>query len=564
MRVGVALLLTAALVTWVMHLSMERGRLAVYPRVDDVIYMARGAELWRAGQEGWERGGVASAVKGLVRDWKREPPHSPWASACAAMGYGVFGVKDWAAYVFTGVPVLAFVLAVGRIGRRAGGRCGWRALLLMVCGASAPFLAASVQNLKPDYCAGILGAIGMMLLLRGPLFWGSWKRLCWAGAMFGLALLAKPAMMMPTGLLCLGTVGICVVRDVVLGEARERWAWMVWRAGRGFGLVVATAIVVALPHYALSWGHVWAYTMQVLDWESYAATGTGWDRALYYLTGPGGKLMLDGARGLAAMGGLIVGYGVFCAVWRVRRRSMYFAAMVCAVVMAWAGPTLATAKISQFAAAFDALLWLVGLYAAAGMVGGLHQKRGAVWGMAAWVIVLLTAAIWMPTFAMHWSNASDPQRESWMQRTGLVRDVYAAALAAARDRGAEKREALVVLAGSPSELGRPLMEYWAVRDGIRVRVHEIRRIPTVGEGSAETPESIALRNLGEGDVVLVGEPGTSMTRPKPVTAGADEFYLGIARGHLGLELAGRVVDPVTGKVREVYRKKLSALDTARP
>ena len=92
-------------------------------------------------------------------------------------------------------------------------------MLLMVVGASAPFLAASVQNLKPDYCAGILGAIGMLLLLRGPLLWGRRRRLAWAGLMFGLALLAKPAMMVPTGLLCLGTVGICVVRDLTLEGA---------------------------------------------------------------------------------------------------------------------------------------------------------------------------------------------------------------------------------------------------------------------------------------------------------------------------------------------------------
>ena len=34
--------------------------------------------------------------------------------------------------------------------------------------------------------------------------------------------------------------------------------------------------------------------------------------------------------------------------------------------MAWAGPTLSIVKIQQFASCFTALLWLVGIHAAAG------------------------------------------------------------------------------------------------------------------------------------------------------------------------------------------------------
>lgn len=99
------------------------------------------------------------------------------------------------------------------------------------------------------------------------------------------------------------------------------------------------------------------------------------------------------------------------------------------------------------------------------------------------------------------------------------------------------------------------MEYWAARDGIRVRVREVRRIPAVAPGNTDTPEAIASRILGDGDVVLVGEHGTSMTRQKLVTTGADEFFLEIARRHPGLVMTAHVTDPATGKVREVYRKK---------
>ena len=67
--------------------------------------------------------------------------------------------------------------------------------------------------------------------------------------------------------------------------------------------------------------------------------------------------------------------------------------------------------------------------------------------------------------------------------------------------------------------------------------------------------SRSLGILGDADVVVVGERGTGLTRTKHETEGADEFYLEIARRHPGLELAARLTDPATGRVREVDRRK---------
>ena len=549
----------ACVLTWhVMRLSMERGRLATYPRVDDVIYMARGAELWRAGSDGWARGGAIRMIKSVARDWRRDPPHSPWASGCAALGFGVFGVKEWGAYIFTGVPVAMFVLAAARIGRRAGGRRGWGGIGLALVGASAPFLAASEQNLKPDYFTGILSAVGIIVMLRGPMLTSRPKRLAWAGAMFGLALLAKPAMMVATCLLCIGTVAICAVRDSILAGRGSELIRSMWLTARAAAWVAGTAIVVALPHYVFALGHAWRYTLHVLDGESWAYPGTAAQRALYYLTGPGARLMLDGLRTLAPIAAVVVAYGIAAGVGAGRRgvlgsrRAMYFAAMLGAVAMAWAGPTMATAKISQFAAAFDALAWFVGVYAIAGLVrpGRSRWARAGAWAMAAFLVVT-----WRPTFPMLPADYATPARVAIQDRDRLVRNLYSAILAAARGRESTR----VLVAGSPNELGEPLLRFWSIRDGQRWSVREVRRVPEAG--GSQTAEAIALAIFGQSDVIVVCEPGSGLTRPKLATQGADQFYLDLAERDSEFRRVGKVLEPATGKSAYVFTRAAWTTDT---
>ena len=72
---------------------------------------------------------------------------------------------------------------------------------------------------------------------------------------------------------------------------------------------------------------------------------------------------------------------------------------------------------------------------------------------------------------------------------------------------------------------------------------------------ARTPEAIAWRFFEESDVVVVYEPGVSLIRPKEVTAGADAYYLGIARMHPEFARAARVMDRVSGRGVEVYVRR---------
>jgi hypothetical protein len=126
---------------------------------------------------------------------------------------------------------------------------------------------------------------------------------------------------------------------------------------------------------------------------------------------------------------------------------------------------------------------------------------------------------------------------------------------AAADRGAADRKLIVLIAGSPNDLGAPLLTLWSIRDGLRLDVRELRRVPEPRSNNPETVEAAALRLVGGADLVLVGESGTGLVRVKLVTQGADEYYLGIARMHPGLERIAQVIAPGSGKIIEIYGRR---------
>jgi hypothetical protein len=568
-----AMLCTAVLCIAVMQVSMSRGRLAFNPQWDDVMYMSRGAELTKAGREGWVADGVSGAVRGVTREWKQDPPHSPWATGAAATGFAVFGYRDWAAYVPTALPVLAFILCAARLARRAGGRLGWRAHALVVFAATAPFLAASVHNLKPDYAAGICTAIAMMKLLRGPLLAASRRALIWAGVWFGLALLVKPAMMVPTGMLAVGTLGICTLRDIALqrgpGMSVAIAARSLLRAWRPCVLVLGVMVLVAAPHYAFALRSEWEYTRSTLSGEGierWGYRGTWFQHATYYLTGPGGRLMFDGARSLVPLGVALVVYG--CVVLRPRsgrRRKLYFASILAAIAMAWAGPTLSTVKISQFASCFTALLWLAGVHSAAGICaaarqwgGGMVDARPTGWLRRAQVASIVVLALVVGRLSVErWAlplapaDRNDPARAARRGYEAISSENRVARVSI--DGDARKTPQTLLVAGGQLDLVY-LFTLWGIRDDLSLDVRGVDHEPA-GSDPAQI-ERAGRAFLDGSDLVLVSQGVAKGNKPRVVSA--DEFYLGLARTDPRFELAARVTGAAPGAVIEVYRRRVGS------
>jgi hypothetical protein len=327
--------------------------------------------------------------------------------------------------------------------------------------------------------------------------------------------------------------------------------------------VLGVMALVAAPHYALAWRGEWAYVRGTLTGEGvemWGYRGTWAQHAAYYLTGPGGKHMLDGLRSLVPLGVAVGAYawGTLAVLRRggSRRRGAYLAAALAAVGMAWVGPTLAVVKIQQFASCFAALAWLVGVHAAAGVGRRAPRpwRRGArgVVGASVLVAGLLATrvALYRWTFPLWPSDRTAPARAVRDARDEFVRRAYAAVRAEA-GRGARS----IVAAGAQTEMDGPLLRLWLVRDGLALGVGSVKGVPRGGDAAeAERRGRAAMDGY---DLVLVSRGVARTDRPTVIKVEADGFYLGLARTDERLELANRETEPATGAVFELYRRKRS-------
>jgi hypothetical protein len=167
-----------AVVLWI---SAERGRLSMPPKFDDVSYMIDGLRRLHELQ----RGGLAA----LVHDLISRPPHSPYSTAAALLGYLTFGLHDYAPYVVNTVVLLIFFRFVLHLSR------GMTPLLrtCLVAGVlPIPLVSLAINEFRPDFFSAELVMIGAMLLVAEPVVGAGPRRHLLIGAAFAGAILAKP------------------------------------------------------------------------------------------------------------------------------------------------------------------------------------------------------------------------------------------------------------------------------------------------------------------------------------------------------------------------------------
>lgn len=88
--------------------SLASGRLAWHPRVDDVLYLARAAELVQPVRE-HGAAGVSSVIESMWTNWHARPPHAPGLTALLGTGFALAGSELWLVYLTLAAP--AAVLA---------------------------------------------------------------------------------------------------------------------------------------------------------------------------------------------------------------------------------------------------------------------------------------------------------------------------------------------------------------------------------------------------------------------------------------------------------------------
>ena len=261
--------------------SLYDGRLAAPPTYDDIAYLAdaqtRLHTLYTAGP------------RQALRDALLDPPHSPWSTGLAALAFLTFGVEEWAPAAANGLLVLGLLLALSWRGRDLP--MAWQ-LAIAVFLLTWPITGQAVVNFRPDIACGLATAWTALHIAGSRWVGASRRRHYLAGGGLGLALLIKPTVSPLTVAVVLTAIAAATLTDVLRGHPWRRWRPILGASSRCLGV----AALIAGPYYAVAYRHVYDYVYS----NNFGELGELWrldlatsEQALYYLTGTGGRFLLD-------------------------------------------------------------------------------------------------------------------------------------------------------------------------------------------------------------------------------------------------------------------------------
>jgi hypothetical protein len=246
---------------------------------EDIITHIDGLKRWRD----LSNCGVAAYLDNYIKN----PPHAPLHSMMASLGFMLFGVKDWAPYAVNAVVLFAFLALVRRETLPFGSWSSW----LAVCGALfVPVAFKSIHEFRPDFPCALATLWGMLMYPRSrDQRFGTKAAL--SGALFGLALLAKPPFFPYT----LAMAGLPWLITIAEGFRERKSIQGIWNPVlNSWPFFVGTA-VIAGPHYIVAWQKILGYIQQ----NQFGADAHVWRmkggigyQLAYHLFGVGGQFML--------------------------------------------------------------------------------------------------------------------------------------------------------------------------------------------------------------------------------------------------------------------------------
>ena len=189
-RVLLALAVIAGAITGAgLQRSFESGRLAtpLVPLYDDVSYFHDGLDRL----DSLKKGGLPA----LVYKHAVEPPHAPWSSYMALIGYVCLGKNAWAPYAMNFLVVLTMLGVVHGALRNSP---TWVRLLLMALVAVFPLTGSMVEECRPDPMCAVVTVAGLWYLGAGRVALLSMRQAAWAGILAGAALWVKPSVFAQT------------------------------------------------------------------------------------------------------------------------------------------------------------------------------------------------------------------------------------------------------------------------------------------------------------------------------------------------------------------------------
>jgi hypothetical protein len=370
--------------------SVRHGRLLLFPTFDDITYLSDAAMRL---QHFYDLG-FFEFIKELFRD----PPHSPYSTLEAFISFLTLGLHDWAPYAGNVGLVLIFLALLNRLAR---GLRTWHKICLALLLLSFPLLTYAVITCRPDFAAGALTAAGIFMLLARPVRGRSFVRSplphkLAAGALFGLAMLAKPSVFPATIAIFVNCLLVAALCDWFDPAARTGLRMRGARHAlnellRACATTASALVLLALPYYLFAGKAVWRYIWV----NTFGADADVWklkiDRASqlrYYVVGLGGTEMLNWHWTILA--GVFLAGIIFLLARRRRREWLGAAALAWVVMITYAICTLNQMKHDFLGLSFQVPLIFLGVLALRNMVFWQRLKRQPPWAESLLVIATVS------------------------------------------------------------------------------------------------------------------------------------------------------------------------------
>lgn len=260
-----------------MQQSVHFGKYAYPIGFDDVAYLSDAISRIYS----WNRG---------IPLWQLHaemPPHSPVYIYLAMLGFSLAGYIDWVPVAMCGFFLL---FASERVLSAFDQKNILAGILAIVFFLSLPLCRYVVTHFRPDMVTGLALGYGGFLFIREQ--WTSYPWRAWGlgGAVFGVALLLKPAYSPATLVLFCAAMGCAILS----GGIREFLRAPSKAFKLGFWAIGGLA-VVALPHFIWAWRPIYTYIYINMFgayknmWNLQMST---YEQVRYYLNGPGGETMI--------------------------------------------------------------------------------------------------------------------------------------------------------------------------------------------------------------------------------------------------------------------------------
>ncbi len=477
--------------TYLRH-AWRHGRLGLPPLYDDVVYLLDGARRVASLRE--------NGLVGLIGSLLEYPPTSLLSTVHATAAFLVFGVEDWAPYLFNGFVVFMILAAVERTMRGPapagdvpavpGGSAPalpvWPRVAVCLLLLGSPMLGRAVDEFRPDFVAAFAVAAAAFTFFDRPLLGSRHRRLLLLGLLVGVSIAAKPRAT-PVALLMAGLAfGVGVLIDLADTPKEDRAA----RARSAAGWAALGAILLPILYAPFGAASTWNYVSFTVFgpgarlWTPQLTPGEG---LVYYITGAGGQYML-GPYALPALGLALLGIAIR-ALRPDRSERWRAAASLALLIVAWAIPTFTPIKHGLYGLQFYALLLLVAARGAREVLAPLTARAPLALPFAA---VIGAAAVWLGGTRLS-VRAIDPRSP----RNQEIHDLYDRMYAAMSHRlGPEGGDVLLTFTGF---INKTNLTYRAVRDGRPLRFES-------GDGVDKTHRYG--QRLKESELVLAMSPGT--------------------------------------------------------